>query len=104
MGRDVRAWPMLVLLLVVVLVAIGCVLWFMREAMGNERLAVREKLAEAYRGQLALVQAQLLERWNRQLDRLGGAGEDAARFASCVREGLADGVVCFDQQGRVAYP
>ena len=103
-GRDVRAWPMLALLLVVVLVAIGCVLWFMREAMGNERLAVREKLAEAYRGQLVLVQAQLLERWNQQLGRLDGPEQDAARFARCVREGLADSVVCFDEQGRVAYP
>ena len=104
MGRDVRAWPMLALLLVVMLVAIGCVLWFMREAMHNERLAVREKLAEAYRGQLTLVQAQLNERWNQQLGRLGGTEGDAARFARCVGERLADGVVCFDQQGRVAYP
>jgi len=104
MGRDIRAWPMLVLLLVVVLVAIGCVLWFMREAVGNERLAVREKLAEAYRGQLVLVQAQLIERWNQQLGRLGGTGDDTVRFARAVREELADSVVCFDQQGRVAYP
>jgi signal transduction histidine kinase len=95
---------MLVLLLVVVLVAISCVLWFMREAMGNERLAVREKLAEAYRGQLTLVQAQLLERWNLQFGRLGGTEGDTARFARCVREGLADSVVCFDQQGHVTYP
>jgi signal transduction histidine kinase len=103
-GRDVRAWPMLALLLLVVLVAVGCVLWFMREAMGNERLAVREKLAEAYRGQLALVQAQLLERWNQQLGRLDGMEGAAARFARCVREGSADSVICFDEQGRVAYP
>ncbi len=27
-GREDRAWPMLALLLLVVLVAIGCVLWF----------------------------------------------------------------------------
>src|ERR1017187_671037 len=103
-GRDVRAWPMLLLLLVVVLVAIGCVLWFMREAMLNERLAVREKLAEAYRGQLVLVQAQLIERWNQQLGRLDGPEPDTARFARCVREGLADSVICFDEQGRVTYP
>jgi signal transduction histidine kinase len=103
-GRDVRAWPMLVLLSVVVFVAIGCVLWFMREAMGNERLAVREKLAEAYRGQLALVQAQLLERWNQQLGRPNGTEGDVTRFARCVREDLADSVVCFDEQGRVTYP
>jgi signal transduction histidine kinase len=103
-GREVRAWPMLVLLLLVVLVAIGCVLWFMREAMLNERLAVREKLAEAYRGQLALVQAQLLERWNQQLGRLDGAEDATVRFARCVREGFADSVICFDEQGRVVYP
>ena len=103
-GRDVRAWPMLALLLLVVLVAIGCVLWFMREAMRNERMAVREKLAEAYRGHLSLVQAQAEERWNHRLGRLDSAEPDAARFARCVREGLADSVICFDEQGRVAYP
>jgi signal transduction histidine kinase len=104
MGRDVRAWPMLVLLLVVVLVAIGCVLWFMREAMGNEHLAVREKLAEAYRGQLVMVQAQLIKGWNQQLGRLGGTEGDAAHFARCISERVADSAVCFDQQGQVAYP
>src|SRR5215212_10738935 len=62
-GQDVRAWPMLALFLAVVLVGIACVLWFMREAMRNERLAVREKLGEAYRGQLAFVQKRAEERW-----------------------------------------
>jgi signal transduction histidine kinase len=103
-GRDVRAWPMLALLLLVVLVAIGCVLWFMREAMRNERMAVREKLAEAYRGHLSLVQAQAEERWNYRLGRLDSVEPDAARFARCVREGLADSVICFDGPGRAAYP
>ena len=103
-GRDVRAWPMLALLLLVLVVASGCVLWFMREAMQNERMAVRETLAEAYRSQLVLVRTQLLERWNQQLGQLDGTGEDAGRFARCVREGLADSVICFDEQGRAAYP
>jgi len=104
MGRDVRAWPMLALLLLVVLVAIGCVLWFMREAMRNERMAVREKLAEAYRGHLALVQAQASEQWSRRLDRVDGPEPGAARFERCVREGLADSAICFDEQGRAVYP
>ncbi len=103
-GRDVRAWPMLALLLLVVLVAIGCVLWFMREAMRNERLAVREKLAEAYRSHLTLVQTQAAARWNERLGRLDSPEPAAARFARCVREGLADSVICFDEEGRVAYP
>ena len=52
MGQHIRAWPMLALLLLIVLGAIGCVLWFMRAAMENERFAVRQKLTDAYRGQL----------------------------------------------------
>jgi two-component system, OmpR family, phosphate regulon sensor histidine kinase PhoR len=103
-GRDVRAWPMLALLVLVVVVAIGCVLWFMREAMRNERMAVREKLAEAYRGQLTLVQAQAIEQWNRRLARLDSSEPDAVRFARCVREGLVDSVICLDDQGQATYP
>ena len=104
MGRDVRAWPMLALLVLVVLVAIGCVLWFMREAMRNERLAVREKLAEAYRAQLSLIQVKEAELWKKGIAGLDGSEPAAARFASCVREGLADSVICFDDQGNAAYP
>jgi len=95
---------MLASLLLVVAVAIGCVLWFMREAMSNERLVVREKLAEAYRGHLALVKTQASERWNQQLARLDGPDQGAARFARCVRAGLADSVICLDEQGGIAYP
>ena len=92
-GRDVRAWPMLALLLLVVLVAIGCVLWFMGEAMRNERMAVREKLAEAYRGQLALVRSQIDERWKQWLARLDDLESSPSGFARGVREGLADSVI-----------
>jgi len=103
-GRDVRAWPTLALLLLVVLVAIGCVLWFMSEAMRNERSAVREQLLEAYRGQLSLVQANITESWRRRLAALDESGLPPTRFARFVREGLADGVIVFDDKGRVSYP
>ncbi|MDR3403128.1 MAG: HAMP domain-containing sensor histidine kinase [Chthoniobacter sp.] len=114
MGQDVRAWPMLALLLLVVLVAIGCVLWFMREAMRNERLAVREKLAEAYRGQLALVQKQAEEQWKRELETLDRDEPPPVLFAGAVGGrrvgkgwvgvGWADSVICFDAQQQVVYP
>jgi hypothetical protein len=103
-NRDVRAWPMVALLLLVVVVAIGCVLWFMSEAMRNERMAVREKLAEAYRGHLILMQTQAQEQWIRQLARLDSSEPATARFARCVRGGLADSVICLDGQGHVSYP
>jgi signal transduction histidine kinase len=113
---------MLALLLLVVLVAIGCVLWFMREAMLNERMAVREKLAEAYRGQLSMVLARCAEDWKSRLAALDSSGEavldvynpiylrlkssdlPAALFARFVRGGLADSVICLDEQGLAAYP
>lgn len=103
-GQDARAWPMLALLVMVVLVAVGCVLWFMREAMNNERAAVREKLVEVYRGQLALVRVQALERWSRWRAQLESAEPAPANFARCVRENLAESVICFDDQGLIAYP
>jgi signal transduction histidine kinase len=104
MGQDVRAWPMLVLLLVVVAGAIACVLWFMREAMHNERLAVRQKLADAYRGQLVLIQKRAEEEWWRGLARFDEHEPGPALFAQAVREGWADSVVCFDAAGRAVYP
>ena len=43
----------LVLILAAVLVPATCVLWFMVQAVGNERLAVRQKLIDLYQAQLA---------------------------------------------------
>jgi signal transduction histidine kinase len=104
MGRDVRAWPMLALLLLIVLVAIGCVLWFMRAAMQNERMAVRQKLADAYRGQLGFVHKRVDEQWRTTLAQPDGAETGAALFARAVRERWADSVICFSEDGRVIYP
>jgi len=95
---------MLALLLLVVLVAVGCVLWFMGEAMRNERMAVREKLAEAYRGHLSLVQKQVVERWERWRGQLDRRESPSACFARCISEALADAVIVYDEHGRVGYP
>jgi signal transduction histidine kinase len=73
----------------------------MREAMLNERLAVREKLAEAYRGQLTLLQKQVMECWGAQT--FVGDGPLASEFAHCVHEGLADSVIVYDRRG-MSYP
>jgi hypothetical protein len=86
MGQDVRAWPMLVLLLLVVAVAIGCVLWFMREAMQNERLATRQKVVEAFRGQLALMQKRVEDQWRIKIERFDQVDPGPALFARAVRE------------------
>jgi signal transduction histidine kinase len=104
MGQDIRAWPMLALLLLVVAVAIGCVLWFMREAMRNERLAVQQKIVEAYRGQLAFLEKHVEEEWRREMERLERQQPGPALFATAVQEHWADAIICLDESGRPIYP
>src|SRR6266496_6356243 len=105
-GQDSDVWPV-VLLSFSVLVPAVCLLWFMGAAMRNERLATRQKLAEAYRVQLSVSQARLQQYWREMaeaLDKSVEATPAPALFAKCVESGLVDGVVIFDEVGRVIYP
>lgn len=106
-GRDHGLWPVLFLLLVVILVPTAGVLWFMSKAVENERLASRQKLAEAYRSHLAITQERLENHWKEVLDTLQRLGETnlaSAVFSRCVRSGLADSAICYDRRGNLAYP
>src|SRR6266487_3164407 len=105
-GQGSEIWPV-VLLLLAVLVPAVCVLWFMGAAMRNERLAARQKLADAYRVQLSASQARLQRHWREttaELEKLAAATSAPAAFAECARSGLVDGVILLDEMGRVAYP
>ena len=105
-GYGSGLWPVLLSLLVV-LVPTACVLWFLNEAVRNERLAVRQKLAEAYRGYLPMLRDRLQSYWQQQAEALEAQAENRpvpAAFAACVRGGLADSVVCYDAAGRLSYP
>ena len=57
-GRPSGSGLMLMLLLAMLVPSV-CLLWFMNQAVHNERLAVRQKLADAYRANLSIVQNQL---------------------------------------------
>ena len=100
-----RVWPVLALLLLAVAIPTACVLWFMNAAITSERQAVRQRLTEAYRGQLSLVRARL-EAWRAQrAAEIAAQGLDpAAVFARAVRSGMADSVVCYGADGKPAYP
>jgi signal transduction histidine kinase len=97
----------LALLALTVIVPTGVVLWFMLQAMGSERLAVRQRLADAYRAQLVGVRSTLEAEWTTRIktlaehDRNGSAPE---KFAAAVREDLADSLVLYDPGGRPEYP
>lgn len=105
--HDAMSWSLLVLLLIVVLVPTVGVLWFMTQAMGNERLAVRQKLHDVYQAQLLTVQREVERHWQSKASRLALQVEEtsaAGIFADRVRAHLADSVIVFDTNGRPAYP
>lgn len=105
-GRDGSSWLALLLLLTV-LVPTGGVVWMMRAAMDNERLAVRQRLAEAYRLQLEAARQTAVKQWDGRI-----AGLDAAvdglppgpAFAKCIASGLVDSALVLAEDGRVSYP
>lgn len=106
-GRDHGSWPVLLVLLLAVLAPTACVLWFMNEAVESQQEAARLKLAEAYRGQLALMRDRLESYWAQragELDRLAGSVDGAAAFAAMVRSGAADSAICFHRDGQPSYP
>ncbi|MGD0517389.1 MAG: HAMP domain-containing sensor histidine kinase, partial [Thermoguttaceae bacterium] len=106
-GRDLRLWPMLCLLLIVVLAPTACLVWFMNRAIENERLAMLKTLEDAYRRDLSDAQSRLEHFWRDRavsLDECAAGKIGSAVFAKCIRSGWADSVVCYDGQGRVSYP
>ena len=89
-GRPSGLWLMLLLLLAALVPSV-CLLWFMNQAVQNERLAVRQKLAEAYRVSLSLVQNQVEANWRQTASALDAEADrlsPSALFAKQVRAGV----------------
>jgi signal transduction histidine kinase len=86
------------------LVPAGFVLWFMNAAVTAESESARQRVLEAYRGQLRLVRARLDPLWRAHAGRLAVAGTPAERFEQLVTAGLAEGVVLLDARGTVIFP
>lgn len=90
----------------VVLLPAACMLWMMTKAIDNERLAVRQVLAEVCRGQLVRLQARWNEHWQalaKQIHAKAASNTPPAAFAAIVRAGLADSVI-LAEDSRPAYP
>jgi hypothetical protein len=94
----------MLLLLLAVLVPSVCLLWFINQAVQNERLAVRQKLVDVYRVNLALVQNQVEAYWRQTAGALDAEADHLsapALFAGQVRAGLAEAVICLDSASNV---
>lgn len=98
------AW-LILLLWVAVLVPSVCLLWFMNQAVRNERLALRQQLMDSYREQLTMAQGRLDQFWDATARALrAGSLAPAARFASATAAGMADGIIIRDHTGQTIYP
>jgi signal transduction histidine kinase len=103
-SRPASGWLTLLLLLAV-LVPSACLLWFMNQAVRNERLALRQQLMDAYRDNLALARNRLDSYWNNAARAFDTNTLPApALFAAAVRADVADAVICLDSAGKVVYP
>ena len=106
-GHGSGLWPVLLALLVV-LVPTACVLWFLNEAVQNQRLAMRQKLTDAYRGQLSQVRDRLEAYWQETAKKLDAeAASYPARKTLVTRFECAldvDSLVCYGPSGDLLYP
>ena len=82
-------WRLLLLLAVAVAVPTVCVLWFMTQAVRNTRLAVRQKLAEAYERPFQEAVVAVGAYWQERANALADTAPDAdapERFAALDNE------------------
>jgi len=103
------------LLAIAVILPTVCLVWFMNQAVKNERLAVRQKLTDVYQQELDALNRNLTALWTQRLEfitaRLAEAPAPDEIFDALVgrpndidTRGFCDGVVVFDSNGVLLYP
>jgi len=105
-GSSQLRWVILLLGVAVVLPTV-CVLWFIGQAVKNERLAVRQKLVNIYQEQLTKSAQKTNQTSLQRLKAPDGAivkTRSYEFFDSLVTEDGYDGAVIYDSGGRRVFP
>ncbi len=113
-GRNQLQWVVPLLAAAMVLPTV-CLLWFMNQAVKNERLVVRQKLIDVYEGQMELLNRQIDDRWadrTKYLDTIARSNLTPARtFATLIETSggnqggqICSGIVIYDAKGELLYP
>ncbi|MBN1905962.1 MAG: HAMP domain-containing histidine kinase [Deltaproteobacteria bacterium] len=100
-------WTIVVMLLLVVIVPTVCLLWFVSEAVRNERMAVRQKLTDLYQSQLENLPSLIHKFWEQRIDDLSGISPDinsSERFIKIIEKGISDSVIIYSKEGNLLYP
>jgi len=106
-GPSGGAWRLLLLLALAVAVPTACVLYSTNQAVRNARLAVRQKLVQAYEPPLHEAAAGVTSYWQGKADALAATAAEAApaeRFAELVTSGVCESAAIYGEAGDVAYP
>ncbi|MBC8468734.1 MAG: GHKL domain-containing protein [Planctomycetes bacterium] len=112
-GNQLR-WVVLLLAIAVILPTV-CLLWFMSQAVGNERLAVRQKLTAVYQKRLETLSKRIDDLW---LARIGVIEDETAvqrqpieifdrltgRYSGTDDPNVCNAVIIYDRSGKLVYP
>lgn len=110
-SRDSGRWPVLLCLLIGVLAPTICVLWFMNDALTNQKELNRRRVEQAYQSDLTAQRKLFSERfaavWKDRVTALDRQSADlfpATAFEQAIRSGLADSFIVLTREGAPAYP
>jgi len=110
---DHQLWWVVSLLSVAVILPTICLLWFMSRAVRNERLAVRQKLTNAYEQSLEALADGADGLWSARIEsarrKIEAGLEPVEIFAALAgrgddSDGICDAIVIYDSAGRPVYP
>jgi len=102
-----QLWWVILLLAIAVILPTVCLLWFMTEAVENERFAVRQKLINTYQGRLDDVAKQIDQMFSKRRialnERLARAWTYEVFEALVIEDGY-DGLLLYGDEGKLIYP
>ena len=112
-GNNQLWWVVLLLAIAVILPTV-CLLWFMNQAVKNDRLAVKQKLTDIYQQRLDMLSKSVDDLWS---GRINSVRQKAAECQGVEIFGLlagrdngtddlynCDAVVIYDSNGTLVYP
>ncbi|HUT47074.1 MAG TPA: hypothetical protein VMX36_12370, partial [Sedimentisphaerales bacterium] len=112
-GHNQLWWVVLLLAIAVILPTV-CLLWFMSQAVKNERLAVKQKLTDIYQQRLDTLGKNVDDLWS---GRINSVRQKAAECQGVEIFGLlagrdngtdglpiCDAIVIYDSNGTLVYP
>lgn len=109
-NNEERTWPVALGLVIAIVFPIVCVLWFMVNAIHNERMASRQRIQDLYRDHLSQARHQLRSYWFEKiasLDRLSrtkAIQSPGQLFRNAVDSRISDALILLDDTESAIFP